>query len=376
MGFPSEGREGLYRNNMKDVQRFFDRYHKGHYKVYNLCSEREYTTSCFEACARYPFDDHNCPKFSTLLHFCQDVHDFLNRDQENVVAVHCKAGKGRTGLVISCYLQFCGTARSAEEGLKLFADARTKNSKGVTIPSQIRYVRYFGELLKRFVNAGRDFPFERQQKLTFTGLQMTGKADFDVGGGCDPYVRVFLQDGSEIYNMKKDKKNKVKNWKGTPSFRLSFAVPVEGDIHVTVLDEDSLSKDDKMFGFWFNTEFIKKSEIKLKKVELDGAIKDKKHQHFNKEFEVTLFFDGVNAEDNDWEDELHGATLLDFDDEDDDEEEEDEDEEEEKHNGALSPKSPKSPSSSAPVNNSANKPVASGIAARMASLNMAASGQK
>jgi phosphatidylinositol-3,4,5-trisphosphate 3-phosphatase and dual-specificity protein phosphatase PTEN len=202
-----------------------------------LCSEREYASSSFDSCARYPFDDHNCPKFAVLLHFCQDVQEFLNRDPQNVVAIHCKAGKGRTGLVISCFLQYCGVARNADEGLKQFAEARTKNSKGVTIPSQIRYVRYFGEFLKRFVMVGRDFPFDHPQKLIFTGMQLTGRADFDVGGGCDPYIRCFLQDGTEIYNMKKDKKNKVKNWKGTPSFRLSFAVPVQGDIHVLVYDQ-------------------------------------------------------------------------------------------------------------------------------------------
>ena len=45
MGFPSEGFEGTYRNNMKDVKNFFLTYHDGHYKVYNLCSERSYSAN-------------------------------------------------------------------------------------------------------------------------------------------------------------------------------------------------------------------------------------------------------------------------------------------------------------------------------------------
>jgi phosphatidylinositol-3,4,5-trisphosphate 3-phosphatase/dual-specificity protein phosphatase PTEN len=36
MGFPSEGKEGIYRNHMKDVKKYFDGFHKDHYKVYNL----------------------------------------------------------------------------------------------------------------------------------------------------------------------------------------------------------------------------------------------------------------------------------------------------------------------------------------------------
>ena len=60
MGFPSSGREASYRNPMPEVQRFFAEKHPGHFKVYNLCSERRYEESCFNgSCGYYPFDDHN-----------------------------------------------------------------------------------------------------------------------------------------------------------------------------------------------------------------------------------------------------------------------------------------------------------------------------
>lgn len=58
MGFPSDGTESLYRNDMADVQRFFNQRHEGHYKVYNLCSERKYEHKQFHnRVLEFPFDD-------------------------------------------------------------------------------------------------------------------------------------------------------------------------------------------------------------------------------------------------------------------------------------------------------------------------------
>ena len=69
MGFPSEGGEAMYRNPLREVRRFFNTFHQGHFKVYNLCSERAYDIIKLfvedggaiptDRCARYGFDDHN-----------------------------------------------------------------------------------------------------------------------------------------------------------------------------------------------------------------------------------------------------------------------------------------------------------------------------
>lgn len=72
MGFPSEGAEGVYRNPMKEVQKFLEVKHGTNYKVYNLCSERGYDPSKFDGrCAVYPFEDHNAPPFEMIEQFCQ-----------------------------------------------------------------------------------------------------------------------------------------------------------------------------------------------------------------------------------------------------------------------------------------------------------------
>jgi hypothetical protein len=57
------------------------------------------------------------------------------------------AGKGRTGLLITVFLLYCGEWATASEALRYYAFVRTQNQKGVTIASQIRYCYYFEKYL-------------------------------------------------------------------------------------------------------------------------------------------------------------------------------------------------------------------------------------
>ena len=153
MGFPAEKIEGVYRNHINEVVRFLEVKHADKYKVYNLCSERSYDHRKFHGrVARFPFDDHNAPPFHTIEDFCKDVHDFLRLSGENTVAIHCKAGKGRTGVMICAYLLHITSNfefSTIRETLELYGKERTENGKGVTIPSQWRYVHYYGFLVKK-----------------------------------------------------------------------------------------------------------------------------------------------------------------------------------------------------------------------------------
>ena len=49
-----------------------------------------------------------------MVHFCESVHAYLSEDPENVVAVHCKGGKGRTGTLICTWLVECGKFEEAQ----------------------------------------------------------------------------------------------------------------------------------------------------------------------------------------------------------------------------------------------------------------------
>eukprot|EP00941_MAST-03F_sp_MAST-3F-sp1_P000995 g995.t1 len=183
MGFPSSGREALYRNPLTEIQRFFDVRHKGHYKIYNLCTEREYAlTTLFEKVSNgFRFNDHNPPPLEMVRPFVEDVEKFLAEDERNVVAIHCKAGKGRTGTMIACLLvafQKC----TPEQAMDQYAVARTHNRKGVTIPSQQRLVHYWYHQLRQKVE---------DREIQLTHVRLVTVPNFDMGGGCMPYFVVY-----------------------------------------------------------------------------------------------------------------------------------------------------------------------------------------
>ncbi|XWS40949.1 hypothetical protein CRYUN_Cryun17cG0039400 [Craigia yunnanensis] len=146
MSFPAERMRAMYRNPLWQVKSVLEMRHQGHYKIYNLCIEEDYDPSHFHGrVEKFPFDDNHVPNFEMMKLFCESVHSWLSNDPKNIAAIHCMAGKGRTGLMVCAYLVYA--AMSAEEALQLYAQKRTTNNEGVSIPSQRRYVGYWENIL-------------------------------------------------------------------------------------------------------------------------------------------------------------------------------------------------------------------------------------
>ncbi|XP_010936365.2 phosphatidylinositol 3,4,5-trisphosphate 3-phosphatase and protein-tyrosine-phosphatase PTEN1 [Elaeis guineensis] len=146
MSFPAERMRAMYRNPLWQVKTVLDMRHPGAYRVYNLCAEESYNPSHFHGHVEvFPFDDNHVPPLSMIKIFCESVYSWLSNDPQNIAVVHCMAGKGRTGLMVCAYLVYSGM--SADEALQLYANRRTINNEGVSIPSQRRYVGYWSKLL-------------------------------------------------------------------------------------------------------------------------------------------------------------------------------------------------------------------------------------
>lgn len=92
--------------------------------------------------------DHNPGPVKLLFEMILDMLFYLCQNPDSIVAVHCKAGKGRTGLAICSYLIFMEAVSDAYEAVDLFNIRRTKDGKGLGVPSQKRYLHYFERFLK------------------------------------------------------------------------------------------------------------------------------------------------------------------------------------------------------------------------------------
>lgn len=129
-----------------------EKYHRGHYKMYNFCCEpgRGYDPKIFEnRVERYPFKDHNTPPLETMVAFADSVKQWLDADPLNVVNMHCKAGKGRAGLMCCVALVRTGVVQSAKEALDLYDQERVTNNRGLTVCSQRKFVIFYEALWRQ-----------------------------------------------------------------------------------------------------------------------------------------------------------------------------------------------------------------------------------
>ena len=77
----------------------------------------------------FPMEDHNPPNFTQIEKFCKSVNSWLSLSDKNVAAVHCKAGKGRTGTMISCFYIYSGALPDPFEAMDRFSSMRCKDSR-------------------------------------------------------------------------------------------------------------------------------------------------------------------------------------------------------------------------------------------------------
>jgi protein-tyrosine phosphatase len=281
MGYPIPDRSSRYpiqKASYEEIKAFFDENYPKKYRIYNL-TEDTYSEEAFHSVGEYPIRDHGVPPLALVREFCNDVMNWLSMDPDNVAAVHCSDGKGRTGVMISCYLISAGMANTAVDALQKFDWRRTTDGSGVTLPSQRRCVFYWESVVK-----GGLLKIERPLRISSIIVQ-----DVPLKMGRTMMLCIANAKNNAIYSTTTTltslttTENRVK-------INLEFALPkdlvVTSDTTVHFLQSSSWRI---MFFFAFHPAFIPgtegNSEVTFRKTEIDGAHRSKL---FNPEFRITM----------------------------------------------------------------------------------------
>ena len=262
-GFPAAGLEHMYRNPRSEVLRFLDSRHLNKYMLYNFCCEpgRGYDPKIFHGNVhRYPFKDHCTPPLETMCAFANDAKLHLEQADDNVISMHCKAGKGRAGLMCCVALVRTGAKKSAIEAMDYYDATRVRNNRGLTVQSQRKFVIFYELLWKHYwgvtSNIG-DVPAERpgenkypvpeQPEVQIIGVEVLGLWSKMLSG-----LQIKIYQGTNfvpelVVNEGVPYKDEINRWRCDCRVKGNFKI---------YLYKKGLMKKKKVMELWHNTLFL------------------------------------------------------------------------------------------------------------------------
>ncbi|XP_068446571.1 tensin-1 isoform X5 [Clinocottus analis] len=264
--FPAAAEERSYTTNLKEVATMLRSKHGEHYLVLNLSEWRSDLSNLNPKVVEFGWPDHHAPALDKICSMCKAIDTWLNGDPRNVVVLHNKGNRGRTGVVVAAYMHYSNISASADQALDRFAMRRFYEDKALPVgqPSQIRYVRYFNGLLSGHIKINN-------KPLFLHHVIMHGIPNFESKGGCRPFLKIYqaMQPvyTSGIYNVQGDSNTSI-------CITIEPGLLLKGDILLKCYHKRYRnSTRDVMFRVQFHTCAIHDLGVVFGKNELDDTYK-------------------------------------------------------------------------------------------------------
>uniref|UniRef100_A0A7N8XZD5 Tensin 1 n=1 Tax=Mastacembelus armatus TaxID=205130 RepID=A0A7N8XZD5_9TELE len=272
VSFPASAEERSYTTNLREVATMLQSKHGEHYLILNL-SERRNDLSKLNH--KFGWPDHHAPALDKICSMCKAIDTWLNGDPRNVVVLHNKGNRGRTGVVVAAYMHYSNISASADQALDRFAMRRFYEDKAVPVgqPSQRRYVQYFNGLLSGHIKINN-------KPLFLHHVIMHGIPNFESKGGCRPFLKIYqaMQPvyTSGIYNVQGDSNTSI-------CITIEPGLLLKGDILLKCYHKRYRNPTrDVVFRVQFHTCAIHDLGVVFGKNELDETFRDERFPEYGK----------------------------------------------------------------------------------------------
>uniref|UniRef100_A0A673XAJ5 Tensin 1 n=1 Tax=Salmo trutta TaxID=8032 RepID=A0A673XAJ5_SALTR len=275
VSFPSCVEETSYASNLREVASMLRSKHQDNYLLFNLSEKRYDINQLNPKVLDFGWPDHHAPALDKICSICKAMDTWLSADSHNVVVIHNKGNRGRTGVVVAAYMHYSNISASADQALDRFAMKRFYEDKVLPVgqPSQRRYVQYFSGLLSGHIKINN-------KPLFLHHVIMHGIPNFESKGGCRPFLKIYqaMQPvyTSGIYNVQGDSHTSI-------CITIEPGLLLKGDILLKCYHKHFRSPQrDVIFRVQFHTCAVHDLGIVFGKDELDETFKDDRFPDFGK----------------------------------------------------------------------------------------------
>ncbi|XP_068602030.1 tensin-1 [Brachionichthys hirsutus] len=275
VSFPSSVEEQSYAANLREVASMLRSKHGHNYLLFNLSGKRYDINQLNPKVLDFGWPEHHAPALDKICSICKAMDTWLSADSHNVVVIHNKGNRGRTGVVVAAYMHYSNISASADQALDRFAMKRFYEDKVLPVgqPSQKRYVEYFSGLLSGSIKINN-------KPLFLHHVILHGIPNFESKGGCRPFLKIYqaMQPvyTSGIYNVQGDSQTSI-------CITIEPGLLLKGDILLKCYHKRYHSPcRDVIFRVQFHTCAVHDLGIVFGKDELDETFKDDRFPEYGK----------------------------------------------------------------------------------------------